>query len=102
MLDQAPSIKDLNIEKRFCDLKNFNEGRNNDDDDDNNNNIGQSPGGNLPPSQYLSSSSRTDEPSLPPTLPISLATLLNATQRFLLPPQKVAEEIGQELTATRP
>ena len=54
-LDQASSIKDLDIEKRFCDLKNFNEGRNNDDDDDNNNNnIGQSPGGNLPPSQYLS------------------------------------------------
>ena len=56
VLDQAPSIKDLNIEKRFCDLKNFNEGcNNNDDDDDNNNNIGQSPEGNLPPSQYLSS-----------------------------------------------
>ena len=52
-LDQAPSIKDLNIEKRFRDLKNFNEGRNNDDDDDDDdNNIGQSPGCNLPPSQY--------------------------------------------------
>ena len=50
-LDQALPIKGLDIEKRFCDLKNFNEGRNNDDDDDNNNNIGQSPGGNLPPSQ---------------------------------------------------
>ena len=55
MLDQAPSLKDLNIEERFWDLKNFNEGcNNNDDDDDNNNNIGQSPEGNLPPSQYLS------------------------------------------------
>ena len=41
-LDQAPSIKDLDIEKRFCNLKNFNEGRNNDDDDDDDdNNIGQ-------------------------------------------------------------
>ena len=42
MLDQAPSVKDLDIEKRFRDLKNFNEGLNNDDDDDdndNNNNI---------------------------------------------------------------
>ena len=29
------------------------------------------------------------------------AASLNATQRFLLPPQKVAEAIGQELTATR-
>ena len=103
MLDQALSIKDLDIEKRFCNLKNFNEGRkNDDDDDDNNNNIGQSPGGNLPPSQYLSSSSRKDEPSLPPTLPISPATRLNVMQRFLLHPQKVAEVIGQELTATRP
>ena len=54
-LDQAPSIKDLDIEKRFCELKNFNEGRNNDDDDDDDdddNNTGQSPG-NLPPLQYL-------------------------------------------------
>ena len=48
-LDQAPLIKDLNIEKRFCNLKNFNEDRNNDDDDDDDdNNIGQLPG----PSQY--------------------------------------------------
>ena len=29
------------------------------------------------------------------------AAPLNATQRFLLHPQKVAEAIGQELTATR-
>ena len=47
MLDQALSVKDLDIEKRFPDLKNFNEGRNNNDDDDDNKNIGQSPGGNL-------------------------------------------------------
>ena len=97
--DQAPSIKDLNIEKRFPDLKNFNEGRNNDDDDDNNKNIGQSPGGNLPPLQYLSSLSRRDEPSLPPTPPILPVAPLNATQIFLLCPQKVAEVICQELTA---
>ena len=63
MLDQAPSIKDLDIEKRFCNLKNFNEGCNNnddddDDDDDDDNNIGQSPG----PSQYPSSSSRRNKP----------------------------------------
>ena len=51
-LDQASSIKDLNIERRFCNLRNFNEGCNNDDDDDDDNNIGQSPGGNLPRSQY--------------------------------------------------
>ena len=37
-LDQAPSVKDLDIEKRFRDLKNFNEGLNNDDDDDDDNN----------------------------------------------------------------
>ena len=92
-LDQAPSIKDLNIEKRFCDLKNFNEGCNNNDDDDDNN-IGQSPGGNLPLSQYLSSSSRRDEPSLPPTPPISPVAPLNATQRFPLRLQKEAEAIG--------
>ena len=89
-LDQAPSIKNLNIEKRFCDLKNFNEGCNN-DDDDNDNNIGQSPGA----LQYPSS-------SLPSTLPISPAAALKAVQRFLLCLQKVAEAIGQELTATRP
>ena len=40
-LDQVLSIKDLNTEKRFRDLKNFNEGRNNDDDDDDDDNIGQ-------------------------------------------------------------
>ena len=64
-----PSIKDLNIEKKFRNLKNFNEGHNNDDDDDDNN-IGQSPGGNLPTSQYPSSSSRRDEVSLLPTPPV--------------------------------
>ena len=51
-LDQAPSVKDLDTEKRFRNLKNFIEGHNNDDDDDDDddddNNIGQSPGGNLP------------------------------------------------------
>ena len=52
--------------------------------------------------QYPSSLSRRDKPSLPPTPPISPATSLNAMQRFLLHPQKVAEAIGQELTATRP
>ena len=66
------------------------------------NNTGQSPGGNLPPLQYPSSSSRRDQPSLPPTTPISPAAPLDATQRFLFRPQKVAEVIGQELTATRP
>ena len=95
--------KDLDIEKRFRELNNFNEGRNNDDDDDgdDNNNTGQSPGGNLPPLQYPSSSSRRDEPSLPPTPPILPAAPLNAMQRFLLCPQEVAEAIGQELTAAR-
>ena len=99
-LDEVPSIKDLDIEKRFRDLKNFNEGHNNDDDDDNN--IGQSPGGNLPPSQYPSSSSKRDGLSLLPTPPISPVAPLNSRQRFLLCSQKVAEAIGQELTATRP
>ena len=103
--DQAPSIKDLDIEKSFRELKNFNEGRNNDDndddDDDDDNNTGQSPGGNLPPLQHPSSSSRRDEPSLSPTPPIWPVAPLNATQRFLLYPQKVAEAIGQELIATR-
>ena len=101
-LDQAPSIRDLDIEKRFRELNNFNEGRNNDDDDDDdNNNTGQSPGGNLPPLQYPSSSSRRDESSLPPTAPISPAAPLNAMQRFLLCLQEVAEAVGQELTAAR-
>ena len=100
-LDQALLIKDHNIEKRFRDLKNFNEGHNNDDDDDDNN-IGQSPGGNLPLLQYLSSSSKRDEPSFPPTPPSSPVAPLNATQRFLFRLQKVAEAIGQELTATKP
>ena len=100
-LDQAPSIRDLDIEKRFRELNNFNEGRNNDDGDDDNNNTGQSPGGNLPPLQYPSSSSRRDKSSLPPTAPISPAAPLNAMQRFLLCLQEVAEAIGQELTAAR-
>ena len=86
VLDQVPSIKDLDIEKRFCDSKNFNEGCNNDndDDDDDDDNIGQSSG----PSQYPSSLSRRNEPSLSPTMPISSAAPLNAAQRFLLCPQK--------------
>ena len=56
VLHQAPSIKDLDIEKRFQELKNFNKGRiNNDDDDDDDNNAGQLPGGaSLPLLQYLS------------------------------------------------
>ena len=88
-LDQAPSIKDLDIEKRFRDLKNFSECRNNDDDDDDDNNkMGESPGGNLSPLQHLSSSSSREESSLPTTLSISPATPLNATQRFLLCLQK--------------
>ena len=97
VLDQALLIKDLNIEKRFHNLKNFNEGSNNDDDDDDDNNIGQLPGS----SQYPSSSSRRNEPSLPPTPPILPAAPLNAAQRFLLCLQKVAEAIGHKLTATR-
>ena len=52
--------------------------------------------------QYPSSSSRRDEPSLPSTPPISPEAPLNVTQRFLLRLQKLAEAIGQELTATRP
>ena len=100
-LDQVPLIRDLDIEKRFRELNNFNEGRNNDDDDDDNNNTGQSPGGNLPPLQYPSSSSRRDKSSLPPTAPILPAAPLNAMQRFLLCLQEVAEAIGQELTAAR-
>ena len=99
-----PWTKDLNIEKRFCNLKNFNEGCNNDDDgddDDSNNNIGHLPGGNLPPLQYLVSLSRRDKPSLPLIQPVLPASPLNVTQRFLLRPQNVAEAIGQELTATR-
>ena len=85
VLDHVRSIKDLNIEKRFCDSKNFNEGcNNNDDDDDDDDNIGQLPG----PSQYPSSSSRRNEPSLSPTMPISSAAPLNAAQRFLLCRQK--------------
>ena len=95
-LDQALSIKDLDIEKRFRNLKNFAEGHNNDDDDDDDN-IGQLPG----PLQYLSSSSTRDEPSLPSTPPILPVVPLNAMQRFLLCLQKVAKAIGQELTATR-
>ena len=63
-LDQALLIKDLAIEKRFCDLKNFNEGHNNHDDDDDE---GESPQGNLPLLQYPLSSSRRDKSSLPPT-----------------------------------
>ena len=94
-LDQALLIKDFNIEKRFRDLKNFNEGPNNDDDDDN---IGQFPG----PLQYSSSSSRRNEPSLQSTLPTLPGAPLNAAQRFLLCLQKVAEVIGHKLTATRP
>ena len=53
-------------------------------------------------SQYPSSLSRRDKPSLPPILLILPVAPLNATQRFLLCPQKVAEAIGQKLTATRP
>ena len=51
--------------------------------------------------QYPSSSFKRNEPSLPPTPPILPAAFLNATQRFLLRLEKVAEAIGQELTATR-
>ena len=81
-LDQAPSIKDLDIEKRFRDLKTFIEGCNNDDDDgddDDNNNIGQSPGGTLSLLRYPSLSSSSPLLSTPSITPTSS---LNATQKL--------------------
>ena len=87
-IGKAPSIKDINIQKKLVDLNKFKVGlKDNDDndDDDNNNNTGR----RIPPLFSLTA----------PTTPLSLSE----TQRFLLDNrgnEQVAEAIGLTRTST--
>ena len=77
-IGKAPSVKDLDIQKRLDNITKFNLGikddNNNDDDDDNNDNGDNS---------RLSSLRRAVTSSFPPTPPTTPSTL-SQTQRFLL------------------
>ena len=87
-IGKAPSIKDINIQKKLDDLNKFKVGLKDDDDnddDDNNNNTGR----RIPPLFPLTA----------PTTPSSLSE----TQRFLLDNrgnEQVAEAIGLKRTST--
>ena len=99
-INEAPSIKDLELKKRLDDLTKYNLGikDDNDDDDDNNNNSSSS-----------SSSGRQREfrsSNLPPKPPVTPSSTLSTTQRFLLDRgnEKVAkgipEAVGTDGTST--
>ena len=108
-LDEAPSTKEIYLQKRLYDLTNFNRlfrGNNDDIDDDdshNNNNFNSGSNSYLPTPEFRGN-------TFPPMLPVTPATpssshSLTVTQRFLLQPEgggKVAEAIGQELTRSTP
>ena len=88
-ISKAPSVKDIDIQKRLDDISKFNLGikynddnDDNDDDNDDNNNSGR-------------------PPIFPPTTPSSPLTL-SETQRFLLDGgnERVAEAIGLTTTST--
>ena len=77
-IGKAPSVKDLDIQKRLDNITKFNLGikdDNNDDDDDDNNDNGDN--------SRLSSLRRAVTSSFPPTPPTTPSTL-SQTQRFLL------------------
>ena len=75
-IGKAPSVKDLNIQKRLDNITKFNLGiKDDNNDDDNNNDNGDN--------SRLSSLRRAVTSSFPPTPPTSPSTL-SQTQRFLL------------------
>ena len=87
-INEAPSIKDLELKKRHDNLTKYNLGikdDNDDDDDDNNNSISS-----CRQREFRSSS------NLPPTPPVTPSSTLSTTQRFLLDGgnEKVAKGIA--------
>ena len=100
-INEAPSIKDLELKKRLEDLAKHNLGikddNDDDDDDDDNNNSSSSSGRQR---EFRSSS------NLPPTLPVTPSSTLSTTQRFLLDygndkvAKGIAETIGTDGTST--
>ena len=90
-IGKAPSIKDLDIQKRLDDISKFNLGINDDDDDDNDDN------------DDGDSTNNRKLPSFPLTPPQTPSTL-SETQRFLLDSadgnERVAEAIGLDRVST--
>ena len=88
-INEAPSIKDLELKKRLDDLTKYNLGIKDDDDNNNNNSS--------------SSSSRQREfrssSNLPLTPPVTPSSTLSTTQRFLFDGgnEKVAEGIAEAI-----
>ena len=107
-INEAPSIKDLELKKRLVDLTKYNLGirddNDDDDDDDNNNN------NNSSSSSSSSSSGRQREfrssSNLPQTPTVTPSSTLSTTQRFLLDGSNekvakgIAETIGTDGTST--
>ena len=89
-INEAPSIKDLELKKRLDDLTKYNLGikddTDDDDDDDDNNNSSSSSGRQR---EFRSSS------NLPPTPPVTPSSTLPTTQRFLL--DEVMKKLLKEL-----
>ena len=96
-INEASSIKDLELKKRLDDLTKYNLGikddndDDGDDDDDNNNNNSSSSSGRQ--REFRSSS------NLPPTPLVTPSSTLSTTQRFLLDSsnEKVAEGIAEAI-----
>ena len=103
-INEAPSIKDRELEKRLGDLTKYNLGikddndDDDDDDDDNNNNNSSSSSGRQREFRSIS--------NLPPTPPVTPSSTLSTTQRFLLDggnekvAKGIAEVIGTDGTST--
>ena len=76
-INEAPSIKDLELKKRLDNLTKYNLGIKYDNDDDDNNNNNNSSGSSGRQREFRSSS------NLPPTPPVTPSSTLSTTQRFL-------------------
>ena len=89
-INEAPSIKDLELKKRLDDLTKYNLGIKDDDDNNNNNNSSSSSSRQR---EFRSSS------NLPLTPPVTPSSTLSTTQRFLFDGgnEKVAEGIAEAI-----
>ena len=95
-IGKAPSVKDINIQKRLDDISKFNLGIKDDDNDDDDDDDDDDDGNN-------DSANNRRLPSFPPTPPQTPSTL-SETQRFLLDSadgnERVAEAIALDRTST--
>ena len=100
-IDEAPSIKDLELKKRLDDLTKYKLGIKDDDDGNNNNNNNNNNSSSSGRQREFRSSS-----NLPLMLPVTPSSTLSTTQRFLLDggnekvAEGIAEAIGTDGTST--